>query len=128
MSFPSFILLLKGGKKKERENSKACTRAAAEPKSLNYQSCVELFQLVKYTFGPTYGKELKVHETKPSGPKWLQKSDNLQYNMYTGSLGCWVAETIVSLTKHQMFQVLFFFMISCRILCKNTFNLFVYFF
>ena len=27
-----------------------------------------------------------------------------------------------------MFQVLFFFMISCRILCKNTFNLFVYFF
>ena len=27
-----------------------------------------------------------------------------------------------------MFQVLFFFMISCKILCKNPFNLFSYFF
>ena len=33
-----------------------------------------------------------------------QKSVNLQYNM----LGCWVDGTINSLTKHLMFQVLFF--------------------
>ena len=32
------------------------------------------------------------------------KSDNLQYN----TMGRWVAETIVSLTKHLMFQVSFF--------------------
>ena len=42
-------------------------------------------------------------------------------------LGRWADGTNESSTKHLMFQVLFFFMISCRILCKNTFNLFVYF-
>ena len=31
-------------------------------------------------------------------------------------------------TKHLMFQVLSFFMISCKILCKNPFNLFSYIF
>ena len=51
------------------------------------------------------------------------KSVNLQYN----TLGCLDDGTNESLTKRLMFQVLFFFMISCRILCKNTFNLFVYF-
>ena len=49
---------------------------------------------------------------------------NLQYN----TLVCLFAGTNESSTKRLMFQVLFFFMISCRILCKNTFNLFVYFF
>ena len=34
---------------------------------------------------------------------------------------------IVSLTKHLMFQVLFFFIISCKILCKNPFNLFIFY-
>ena len=43
----------------------------------------------------------------------LLKSDNLQYN----TLGRWVDGMIVSLTKHLMFQVLFSFLISCRILC-----------
>ena len=51
------------------------------------------------------------------------KSDNLQYN----TLVHWVAGMNDSLTKRLMFQVLYFFMISCRILCKNTFNLFIYF-
>ena len=43
-------------------------------------------------------------------------------------LGRWDDGTNESLTKRLMFQVLFFFMISCWILCRNTFNLFVYFF
>ena len=51
------------------------------------------------------------------------ETDNLQYN----TLGRWVDGTIVSLTKRLMFQVLFFFIISCKILCKNPFNLFSYF-
>ena len=50
-----------------------------------------------------------------------QKSDNLQYN----TLGRWVAGTNDSSTKRLMFQVLFFFIISCKILCKNRFNLFL---
>ena len=44
----------------------------------------------------------------------VKKSDNLQYND--------------SSTKRLMFQVLFFFIISCKILCKNRFNLFSCFF
>ena len=54
----------------------------------------------------------------------IQKSVNLQYN----TLGCLDDGTSESLTKHLMFQVLFFIMISCKILCKNPFNLFSYFF
>ena len=56
----------------------------------------------------------------------LQKSVNLQYNYYT--LGRLDDGTNESLTKRLMFQVSFFFMISCKILCKNPFNLFSYFF
>ena len=41
---------------------------------------------------------------------------------------CWVAWTNESSTKRLMFQVLSFFMISCKILCKNPFNLFSYLF
>ena len=52
------------------------------------------------------------------------KSVNLQYN----TLDRLEDGTNESSTKRLMFQVIFFFMISCRILCKNTFNLFVYFF
>ena len=52
-----------------------------------------------------------------------QKSDNLQYY---NTLGCWVDGTIVSSTKRLMFQVLFFFIISCKILCKNPFNLCIF--
>ena len=52
---------------------------------------------------------------------WLDvKSDNLQYNM----LLCWFAGTNDSSTNHLMFQVSFFLIISCKILCKNCFNLF----
>ena len=50
------------------------------------------------------------------------KSVNLQYI----TLGCLDDGTNKSLTKCLMFQVLFFFMISCKILCKNPFNLFSY--
>ena len=50
-----------------------------------------------------------------------QQLDNLQYNM----LGCWVYGTIVSSTIRLMFQVVFFFIISCKILCKNPFIFFI---
>ena len=43
------------------------------------------------------------------------KSNNLQCN----TLGRWVNRAIVSLTKHLKFQVLFFFIITCKILCKT---------
>ena len=49
------------------------------------------------------------------------KSINFRYNM----LLRWDAGTKDSSTKRLMFKVLFFFMISCRILCKNALNLFV---
>ena len=52
------------------------------------------------------------------------KSVNLQYN----TLGRLDDGTNKSSSKRLMFQVLFFFMISCKILCKNPFNLFSYFF
>ena len=39
----------------------------------------------------------------------------------------WDDGTIVSVTKSLMFQVLFVFIISCKTLCKNPFNLFSYF-
>ena len=43
-------------------------------------------------------------------------------------LGRWVDGTIISLTKRLMFQVLFFYIISCKIICKNIFNLFIFYF
>ena len=54
----------------------------------------------------------------------LSKSVNLQYN----TLSRLDDGTNDSSTKRLMFQVLFFFMISWKILCKNPFNLFSYFF
>ena len=48
------------------------------------------------------------------------KFDNLQYNM----LVRWVPGTNDWSTKCLMFQVLSFFIISCKILCKNPFNFF----
>ena len=56
---------------------------------------------------------------------WAQKAAVKSVNL---QLGCLDDGTNESSTKRLMFQVLYFFMISCRILCKNTFNLFVYFF
>ena len=52
------------------------------------------------------------------------KSDNLQYN----TLDYWSEGPKNSSTKHLMFQVLFFFIISFIILCKNSFNFFLLFF
>ena len=52
-----------------------------------------------------------------------QKSINLQYN----TLGCLDDWTNKSSTKRLMFHVLFFFMTSCKILCKNPFNFFLIF-
>ena len=43
-------------------------------------------------------------------------------------MGCWVSGKIVLLTKRLMFQVLFFFIISSKILYKNPFNFFFFFF
>ena len=72
----------------------------------------------------TYNDSLKIKEMIPRNQKFI-KSDIFQYNI----LVRWVAGTNDSAaTKRLMFQVFFFFMISCRILRKNTFNLFVYFF
>ena len=55
-----------------------------------------------------------------------KKSDNLQYN----TLVRWADGTNDLPTKHLMFQVFSFFIISCKILCKNPFNLFfsIYFY
>ena len=53
---------------------------------------------------------------------YLQKSVNLQYNMLIRLAN----GTNDSSTKRLMFQVLFFFIKSCKILCKNPFNLFFY--
>ena len=50
------------------------------------------------------------------------KSDNLQYN----TLVRLADGTNDSSTKHLMFQEFFFVLISCKILCKNNFNLFSY--
>ena len=43
-------------------------------------------------------------------------------------LGRWDDGTNELSTKRLMFQVLFFFMISCKILCKKPINSFYYFF
>ena len=56
--------------------------------------------------------------------KQEQKSVNLQYSM----LGQWDDGPKELLIKRLMFQELFFFMISCKFLCENPFNLFSYFF
>ena len=54
---------------------------------------------------------------------YFHKSDNLQYI----TLVCCFAGTNESSSKRLMFQVLFiFFIISCKIRCKNGFNLFFY--
>ena len=63
------------------------------------------------------------YELNNENPNIL-KSVNLQYN----TLGRLDNGTNESSTKRLMFQVLFFFMISCKIPCKNPFNLFSYFF
>ena len=50
------------------------------------------------------------------------RADTLQYN----TLGRWVNGMTLSLTKHLMFQVSFFFIIFCKILFKNLFSYFFY--
>ena len=42
-----------------------------------------------------------------------------QSTMHYNTLVCWFAGTNDSSTKLLTFQILFFFMISCKILCKN---------
>ena len=52
-------------------------------------------------------------------------ASNMVYEIRQSSIICWVDGTIVSSTKRLMFQALFFFIISCKNLCKkNPFNLF----
>ena len=57
-----------------------------------------------------------------------KKSVNLQFN----TLGCLEDGTNESLTMSRLesdvTSIILFFMISCKILCKNPFNLFSYFF
>ena len=67
------------------------------------------------TFSETFSS--KIVRTLP-----LLKSVNLHYN----KLVRWADGTNDSSTKLLMFQVLFFFIKSCKILCKNPFNLFFY--
>ena len=53
------------------------------------------------------------------------RSNKLQYN----TLAWWLDETNDSTNKRLMFQALIHFsLISCKILCKNSFNLFSHFF
>ena len=77
---------------------------------------------------PLRSKEAKHDRMKEQQNYWKitdnHKSVNLQYH----TLGCLDDGTNELSTKRLMFQVLFFFMISCKILCKNPFNLFSYFF
>ena len=89
--------------------------------------------LVSSFFSPEILKKNEVwscnHDTKasqncPKGFTRYLKSVDLQYN----TLGCLDDGTNKSSTKRLMFQVLFLFMISCKILCKILFNLFSYFF
>ena len=57
-------------------------------------------------------------------PRKYSRPDIWQSSIwYTGFAG-----TIASLTKRLIFQILFFFIISCKILCKNSFNFFFQFF
>ena len=68
----------------------------------------------------TYNDSLKIKEMIPRNQKFL-KSDNLQYN----KLVRWVAGMNDSVTKRLMFQVLFFFfIISCKILCKKILTIY----
>ena len=52
-----------------------------------------------------------------------QKSVNLEYNTLVG----WADWTDVLSTKRLMFRVFFFFIKSCKILCKNPFNLYFFY-
>ena len=61
-----------------------------------------------------------VHKFRFRDEKSDQKSVNLEYN----TLVRWTHETNVLLTKRLMFQVFFFFIKSCKILCKNIFIFF----
>ena len=54
----------------------------------------------------------------------FEKSINLQHN----TLGCLEDGTNESSTKRLMFQVLFLFLKSCKILCKNPFKFLIFFF
>ena len=65
-----------------------------------------------------------VHKFRLRDEKSDQKSVNLEYN----TLVRWADGTNVSSTKRLMFQVLFFFIKSCKIFCKIAFNLFIYLF
>ena len=49
-------------------------------------------------------------------------------NMQNNTLVRWSDGTKDSSTKHLMFQVLFFFIKSCKIICKNCLHLFLLFF
>ena len=68
--------------------------------------------------------EIPVNESVSVQAYHARLSVNLQYNV----LGCLDDATNESSTKRLIFQLLFLFMISCKILCKNPFNLFSYFF
>ena len=59
---------------------------------------------------------------------FISRTPNTNRNLTIYNIICWFAGTNDSSTKRLMFQVLFFFTISCKILCKNGFNLFSYFF
>ena len=76
---------------------------------------------------PLRSKEAKHDRMKEQQNYWKitdnHKSVNLQYN----TLGCLDDGTNELSTKRLMFQELFFFMISRKILCKNPFIFFSYF-
>ena len=90
-----------------------------DPKKMQWSNNSELEFCINYRLYTD-------RNTLDDSSKLVQKSVNLQYTCNT--LGCLDNGTNESSTKRLMFQVLFFFMISCKFLCKNGFNSFFYFF
>ena len=82
-------------------------------KSLDFRSWPGFFE--QSSFVSLYCTVIRAYNWRTD-----QKSVNLEYN----TLVRWTHETNVLLTKRLMFQVFFFFIKSCKILCKNIFIFF----
>ena len=87
--------------------------------------CMALTKLEMNTTAVTFlgSKWMHISSLNLYAAMHVYKSVNLKYN----TLVCWADGTNDSLTKRLMFQVLFFFTKSCKILCKNYFKLFLVF-
>ena len=85
----------------------------------------EFLRSSRYPQKTIFIKSPQISSFKPTvlkRQKHTRNPDNLKYN----TLVPWANGTKESSTKRLMFQVFCFFMISCKILCKNPLNLFFY--